>query len=161
KAHTGAGHDNGLKERALAAFADRLHNLPSTQNIVRRSVPVGEEALKVLVGIFFTGAVAAYWLFERDRAVDLVTSLLPRPRRKVVRDPGGVMGQELGAVGGGELVLIAFVAALSGIVFVFAGEPYWLLLGIAGGFLEIVPVVGPLAALLVTVAAGLTVSWQT
>ena len=41
------------------------------------------------------------------------------------------------------------------------GEPYWLLLGIVTGFLEIVPVVGPLVALLVAVGAGLTVSWQT
>src|SRR6185312_358454 len=41
------------------------------------------------------------------------------------------------------------------------GEPYWLLLGIAVGILEIIPVVGPLLAFLLTIAAGLTVDWQT
>ena len=38
------------------------------------------------------------------------------------------------------------------------GEPYWLLIGVTSGLLEIVPVIGPLLALALAVAAGLTVS---
>lgn len=157
---THVGHGSSLKERALSDLARRLHHLPSSSSVVRRSVSVGEAAMKALVGIFFTFAVAAYWVFERDRAVDLVTSLLPRPKRKRVRDTWTLIDQKLGAFVRGELILIAFVSVLASITFVLAGEPYWLLLGIAVGILEIVPVVGPLVALGVTVAAGLTVSWH-
>ena len=158
-AHVGKG-SSSLKERALADLSRHLHHLPSSGSVVRRSVSVGEAAMKALVGIFFTFAVAAYWVFERDRAVDLVTGLLPRPKRKRVRDTWTLIDQKLGAFVRGELILIAFVSVLASITFVLAGEPYWLLLGIAVGILEIVPVVGPLVALGVTVAAGLTVSWH-
>jgi predicted PurR-regulated permease PerM len=61
----------------------------------------------------------------------------------------------------GELVLIAFVSTLASVALSLVGEPYWLLIGIAIGILEIVPVVGPLAALALAVGAGLTVSWTT
>ena len=53
------------------------------------------------------------------------------------------------------------MATLVSAAFWVIGVPYWLLLGIATGLLEIVPVIGPLAALALVIAAGLTQSWQT
>ena len=97
------------------------------------ALSVGEQALKVLVGILFTFAVAAYWIFERERTVDLVTSFLPRPKRKTVRDTWTLIDQKLGAFVRGELVLIAFVSTLASIALGLVGEPYWLLIGIAVG----------------------------
>ena len=40
------------------------------------------------------------------------------------------------------------------------GVPFWLLLGIFAGIVEIVPVIGPLVAGAIAVGVGLTVSWQ-
>ena len=40
------------------------------------------------------------------------------------------------------------------------GLPYWLLIGVFAGVVEIVPVIGPLLAGAVAVGVGLTVSWQ-
>src|SRR5918999_1040053 len=54
-------------------------------------------AFEVLVGIFFVLAFAAYWIYERERAITLVTSLLPRARRKVVRDTWNLIDEKLGA----------------------------------------------------------------
>jgi predicted PurR-regulated permease PerM len=157
----GASHGSGLKDRILSAIADKLHNLPSTGALVERSVSIGEQALKVLAGILFTFAVAAYWIFERDRTVDLVASLLPRPRRKKLRDTWWLIDQKLGAFIRGEIVLIAFVSVLASLAFFLVGEPYWLLIGIGAGIFEIVPVVGPLVAVGIAVGAGLTDSWHT
>ena len=39
------------------------------------------------------------------------------------------------------------------------GVPFWLLLGIFAGVVEIVPIVGPLAAGALAIGVGLTVSW--
>ena len=155
---TGGG---SLKERLLDEIQRRLHHLPSAGKLVQPAVSVGEQALKVLVGIFFTFSIAAYWIFERDRTVDAVTSLLPRPRRKKVRDTWTLIDQKLGAFVRGELVLIAFVSTLASFALWLVHEPYWLIIGIAVGILEIIPVIGPLAALAVAVAAGLTSSWHT
>ncbi len=160
---TRAAHPTGggLKQKALNALATRLHHLSSPDKLVHPALTVGEQALKAIAAILFTFAVAAYWIFERDATVDLVASLLPRPKRKTLRDAWTLIDQKLGAFVRGEIVLILFVSTLATIAFAVVGEPYWLLLGIVTGFLEIVPVVGPLVALLVAVGAGLTVSWQT
>ncbi len=155
------GTGQGIKAKVLDILARRLDNLPPADRFVQPALSIGEQALKVLVGILFTFAVAAYWIFERERAVDLVTSFLPRPRRKAVRDTWTLIDQKLGAFVRGELVLIAFVASLASLALWVVGEPYWLLIGIATGILEVIPVVGPLAALILATAAGLTVSWHT
>jgi predicted PurR-regulated permease PerM len=157
--HPGSGV--GIKARVLDVLSRRLHSLPATDKLVQPALSAGEQALKVLIGILFTFTVAAYWIFERERTVDLVASFLPRPRRKTLRDTWTLIDQKLGAFVRGELVLIAFVSTLASIALWVVGEPYWLLIGIAVGILEIVPVVGPLAALILAVGAGLTVSWHT
>lgn len=156
-AHT----SGGVKDRLLNAVAQRLHHLPGAGRLIHPALSIGEEAMKVLVGILFTLAAAAYWLFERDHAVDVVASLVPRPRRKRMRDTWYLIEQKLGAFIRGEILMILFVSTLASGIFVLVGEPYWLMIGIVTGFLEIVPVVGPFLAIVLAAGAGLTVSWHT
>ena len=60
----------------------------------------------------------------------------------------------------GQALLIALVGAVLSLVFWAIGLPYWLLIGVFAGIVEIVPVIGPLLAGAVAVGVGLTVSWQ-
>ena len=154
-------HGGGFRGRALDMLQQRLNNLPSANRIVHPALAVGETALKVLIGILFTFASAAYWVFERDAAVDLVTSALPRPKRKKVRDTWELIDLKLGAFVRGQILLITIAATMISTALWIVDEPYWLLLGISIAFLEIVPVVGPLLGLILAIGAGLTVSWQT
>ena len=137
-----------------------LNALRAADQLVQPALSVGAQAVEVLVGILFTFAVGAYWIFERDRTVDLVASMLPRPKRKKLRDTWTLIDQKLGAFVRGQLILIAFVSVFAAIVLSAIGEPYWLLVAIATGILEIVPVIGPLAALVLAAGVGLTVSWH-
>jgi predicted PurR-regulated permease PerM len=148
----------GIKHQILVAVQDRLQALPSASKLVRPGLQFGLKAFEVLVGIFFVFAIAAYWIFERDRAVDLVCSLLPRPRRKVVRDTWTLIDLKLGAYVRGQLLLMAFVAVVLSLAFWAIGLPYWILVGTFAGIVEIVPVIGPLAAGALAVGVGLTVS---
>nr|MBA3475893.1 AI-2E family transporter [Actinomycetota bacterium] len=104
---------------------------------------------------------AAYWVFERDKAEDLLCSLLPRPRRKKVRDTWELIDAKLGAYVRGQALLIVIVGAVLSLAFWAIGLPYWILIGAFGGVVELIPVVGPLAAGALAVGVGLTVSWQT
>jgi predicted PurR-regulated permease PerM len=113
-----------------------------------------------LLGIFFIFASAAYWIFERDRAERVVLSLLPRPKRKVVRDTWNLIDLKLGAFVRGQLLLVAFVATVLSLSFWAIGLSYWLLVGIFAGLVELIPVIGPLAAGAVAIGVGLTDSWQ-
>ena len=155
-----AKHSTGIKHEFLVGLQKRLKKLPSAGSIYRASVSVGIKAFEVLIGIFFVFATAAYWIFERERAMRLVLAAVPRRRRRVVRDTWELIDLKLGAFVRGQLLLIAFVATALSLVFWAIGEPFWLLVGVFAGVVEIVPVIGPLTAGAVAVAVGLTVSWH-
>jgi predicted PurR-regulated permease PerM len=156
-----AKHSSGVKHEVLIALQKRLKHLPKASHLIGPAAQVGLKAFEVLIGIFFTFAAAAYWIFERDKTVDVVTSLLPRPRRKVVRDTWTLIDLRLGAFVRGQVLLILAVGTTLSLLFWAVGEPYWILVGSFAGLVEIVPVIGPLAAGALAVAVGFTHSVQT
>ncbi|HZG34408.1 MAG TPA: AI-2E family transporter [Gaiellaceae bacterium] len=150
----------GLKHDLLLGVQRRLEDLPSADSLVDPAVELTLTMFEVGLGIFFTLATAAYWIFERGRAMNLVCSLLPRPRRKKVRDTWDLIDAKLGAYVRGQMVLILAVGATLSLLFWALGLPYWLLLGAFAGVVELVPVIGPLLAGALAVGVGLTVSWE-
>lgn len=155
-----ANHSTGIKHELLIGVEKRLKKLPSGTGFIHPALTVTRRAFETLIGVFFVFACAAYWIFERDRAVDLVTSLIARPKRKKVRDTFDLIDAKLGAFVRGEILLIAFVATILSLAFWLIGEPYWLLLGIFAGVFEMVPVIGPLLAGAVAIGVGFTASWH-
>jgi predicted PurR-regulated permease PerM len=155
-----ARESNGIKQRILIGVEERLERLPSPDELLDPAVEITVTAFEAFVGIFFVLACAAYWIFERERAVNLVTSVLPRPRRKIVRDTWNLIDLKLGAYVRGQALLIVLVATVLSLIFWLIGLPFWLLIGVFAGVVEIVPVIGPLAAGALAVGVGLTVSWQ-
>jgi predicted PurR-regulated permease PerM len=158
--HQQAKHSTGIKHELLSGLEKRLSRLPSGTSLVHPALEITKTAFEALVGIFFLFAVAAYWIFERDRTIALVQSMLPRKHRRVTRDTWVLIDQKLGAFVRGQLVLIVFVAVLLSTGFFAIGLPYWLLIGSFAGLVEIVPVIGPLAAGALAIGVGLTQSWQ-
>ena len=154
-------HSHGVKHTFLVAVQKRLKNVPTGGAVIHTAINATKKAFEILIGIFFVFAVAAYWIFERDKAVDLVASLIDRPKRKKVRDTWWLIDQKLGAFVRGEVILIIFVAALLSFAFWLDGLPYWLLVGVFAGVFEIVPVIGPLVAGALAIGIGLTVDWKT
>jgi len=127
---------------------------------VHPALTVTRTAFEILVGIFFMFAVAAYWIFERDKAIGLVQSLVPRESRRVTRGHVDLIDQKLGAFVRGELILIVFVTVVLSLSFWAIGLPYVLLIGTSAESLEIVPVIGPLVAGALAVGVGFTQSWH-
>jgi predicted PurR-regulated permease PerM len=155
-----ARNSTGIKHELLVGLQKRLQRLPSGGAIVHPAVEVTKRAFEVLVGIFFVFAVAAYWISERDRTIGLVQSIVPRKHRRVVRDTWVLIDAKLGAFVRGQLLLIVFVAVLLSTGFFAIGLPYWLLIGAFAGVVEIVPVIGPLAAGALAIGVGLTQNWH-
>lgn len=155
-----ASASTGLRRQILAGIQSRLDDLPSANELVDPALELGFLGFEILIGTFFVLASAAYWIFERDRAIDVVCSLIPRPRRKRVRDTWDLIDLKLGAYVRGQGLLILIVGTVLSLAFAIIGLPYWLLIGVFAGFVELVPVIGPLTAGAVAVGVGLTVSWQ-
>jgi predicted PurR-regulated permease PerM len=148
----------GLKGEVLGWLDRRLERLPRPEELVDPAVEATLLGVEIAVGILFVFACAAYWILERDDAVRFVTSLLPRRRRKIVRDTWNLIDLKLGAYVRGQALLITLVATALSACFWAIGLPFWLLIAIFAGVVEIVPVIGPLIAGALAVGVGLTES---
>jgi predicted PurR-regulated permease PerM len=158
--HKEAKRSKGIKHEVLTAIDKRLREVPKAGDLLHPAVEVTLKVFEILLGIFFVLAAAAYWIFERERAVDFVASLLPRPRRKKMRDTWDLIDLKLGAFVRGQALLIVLVGTVLSLAFWAVGEPYFILIGAFGGAVEIVPVIGPISAGVLAVGVGATVSWH-
>jgi predicted PurR-regulated permease PerM len=158
--HQEAANSKGIKHEVLTAIDKRLREVPKASELLHPAVEVTLKVFEVVLGLFFVLASAAYWIFERDRAVDFVTSLIPRPRRKKVRDTWDLIDLKLGAFVRGQALLIVLVGTVLSVAFWAIGLPYFILIGAFAGLVEIVPVIGPIAAGTLAVAVGATESWH-
>ena len=158
--HQEAANSKGIKHEVLTAIDKRLREVPKASEVLHPAVEITLKVFEVVLGLFFVLASAAYWIFERDRAVDFVTSLLPRPRRKKVRDTWDLIDLKLGAFVRGQALLIVLVGTVLSGAFWAIGLPYFILIGAFAGLVEIVPVIGPIAAGTLAVAVGATESWH-
>jgi predicted PurR-regulated permease PerM len=155
-----ADDSTGLKQRLLRGLEQRLERLPEPAEFFRTSAEITFKAFEGMVAIFFVLATAAYWTYERERAQDLVCRIVPRRHGRLVRDTWELIDLKLGAYVRGQALLIVFVATVLSLVFWAIGLPFWLLVGVFAGVVEIIPVIGPLTAGALAVGVGLTESWQ-
>ena len=153
-----ARQSTGIRRDILVALDKRLNDIPSGSRLLDPALEYGRKAFEGVIATFFVLAASAYWVVERDRAVDLVCSILPRTRRQTVRDTWDLIELRLGAFVRGQSVLVVLVATVLSACFWAIGLPYWLLVGVFAGIVEIVPVIGPLAAGVVAVGVGLSQS---
>lgn len=151
---------SGVKHHLLLGLQQRLEDLPSGSSLIHPALTITTKALAVLGGFLFVLATTGYWIFERDRAQRLVLSLLPLERRRTVRATWNLIDLKLGAFVRGQLLTITFVSVTLSAAFALIGLPFWLLLGVFAGIVEVVPVIGPLAAGALAVGVGLTIDWQ-
>src|SRR5438552_3342919 len=103
--------------------------------------------LKLLLAVFFFGLVIAAAM--RPGVEALHPLHVPR-----------MIDAKLGAYVRGQLLLVCFVATVLSTAFWIIGLRFWLLVGIFAGLVELIPVVGPLAAGVIAIGVGLTSSWQ-
>jgi predicted PurR-regulated permease PerM len=158
--HREAQQSEGIKHDILTAIDKRLSELPEAGELVDPALEVTIKTFEVVLGILFVLATAAYWIFERDRAVDFFASLLARPKRKRFRDTWDLIDLKLGAFVRGQALLIVLVASVLSLCFWAIGLPYFVLVAAFAGLVEVIPVIGPLAAGALAIGVGFTVSWQ-
>lgn len=153
---TDQGLLRSVREQALSSLDAQLQEVSDPDTAL--SALVG--TLEALAAVAFTLAAAAYWVVERDRLVKVVLAVVPHEQRTAVRDTWLLIDLKLGAVIRTKLLLVVMTASILSFAFWIIGLPYFLLVGVFAGIVEILPVLGPLIAGLSAVAAGLTVSWQ-
>jgi predicted PurR-regulated permease PerM len=158
---TAVKESSGVKHEVLLAVQKRLERAPAVSDVVNAALDLTKRGLEIVAGVFFVFAIAAYWIFERERAEGVVLSLLPRSKRKLVRQTWRLIDIKLGAYVRGVILLVTFVSTVLSLGFWAIGLPYWLIVGIFAGVVEIIPVIGPFIAAVTAIGVGLTVSVHT
>ena len=149
------GASTGLQHDVLTWVNRYLHNLPSAHDVLHPVASYGHAATSAIVALFFTLAATWYWVSERDRMIELLTSIAPERTREKARSTFLAIDDRLGAYTRVKFLMIFAVGAALALGFWAVGLDYWLL---AGGFVslvEIVPVVGPLVGAIFIIAIGL------
>lgn len=117
-------------------------------------------ATAVLRGIFIVIAVmlmSSLWSLEGERATRFLLLSFPQKHRESVRNFWNEIEEKVGSYTRGLVILCLIIGVLQLIAYLIIGLPNALLLGILAGFMEAIPLVGPVlgAVPAVIVAAAL------
>ncbi|MCY3003814.1 MAG: AI-2E family transporter [Planctomycetota bacterium] len=97
----------------------------------------------VLSLVFLVPLYTWFLLFELERISSFVVGYIPRDQRTLWSRIGGQMAGMLGAFFRGRLLVCLLKGLLLTVTMAALGVPYSLLVGMLGGFLSLIPVVGP------------------
>ena len=96
--------------------------------------------------VFLVPLYAWFLLFELERITSFVRAYIPRGSRAQWGRIGSQMGEMLGNFFRGRLLVCLLKGVLLSLTMAACGIPYWLLVGMLGGFLSLIPFVGPAIA---------------
>jgi predicted PurR-regulated permease PerM len=124
--------------------------------------PNNQEAIQTILGGFGSGAgrllagvaevgvvvllapiLAFYLLVDLPRTQRLTYQLTPPRVRDEVSHVGSQLSTALASFVRGQLLVSLFVGVLSSAVLFVLDVPFWLIIGMATGFLNLIPLVGP------------------
>jgi predicted PurR-regulated permease PerM len=145
--------------------------IPSEFNFLRNNNPTSEElfdrvgqtinyasqALRGLLSILAVFLLAYYWTQESHFVIRSTLRLIPRARRKAIRDFIQLVEIKIAGYVRGQGILSLSVGLAALIAYSLIGLPYTLVLAIVAGIMEMVPIVGPVLGAIPALLVALTV----
>ena len=146
--------------------------VPSEFNFLANSNPTAEEVfdqvtqtfryanlvVNGVLSILVVFLLAYYWTQESNFIIRNILRLIPRPRRRNVREFVQLVEVKIGGYVRGQGILSLVVGLAAFVSYVLIGLPYTLVLAIIAGIMEMVPIFGPalgaIPALLVAISIG-------
>lgn len=143
-------HDFGFTEVMLPTYDEVVDFVtdPTVQEdiVARALVQLGNVTLTLLEALlvfFLAPVIAFYVLLDLPQLRETSKSLIPTPYRDEVVHVGTKLNVAVGGFLRGQLFVALIVGVLSSIGFWAIGLPFWLLIGMIAGALNIIPFVGP------------------
>ncbi|MBT8215039.1 MAG: AI-2E family transporter [Acidimicrobiia bacterium] len=154
--------DVGLDSVVVPTYdeaADLLADLRNEEEIVSQALTrLGDFTLGLLEAIlvfFLVPVLAFYVLLDLPRLREESVSLLPESTREETIHVGRQINHALGGFLRGQLLVALIVGVLMSVGFLIIDLPFWLIIGMVAGLLNIIPFVGPWVGGGLGVLAGL------
>lgn len=103
--------------------------------------------------------LTAYFILESDQVVNWAVSLFPAGQQARLRATLARAGTRVQRWLSGQALLMVILGTSSGIVFGALGIRYYLLLGVFGGVANFVPILGPIATVILASVVAVADSW--
>lgn len=125
-----------------------------TASVPKTALTVVQRLLNFLLEFFVYLIATFYFLLQGDRIVLRMRDLFPHRYRGEIDRLLGEINATLGAYLRGQLLLVAIMSATTYLALRIYGVEYAIILALATGFLELIPIIGPwtAGAIAVTVA---------
>ncbi len=136
-----------VQAAAVSAIESAIQAVQSPQNPPQEQiVQAGATAAHTLLSFFTVFVLAYYWLVERPSIKRAILRTVPVRRARDVNTVWMEVEEKLGGWVRGQLILMLAVGVMATIGYFFLGLPNPVLLGVAAGLFEIVPMIGPFLA---------------
>lgn len=120
---------------------------PSNQEVILESLgQVGEVALgvfEVVLVVLLAPVLAFYILMDAPGLRASALSLVPEQNREEASHVAATVVKAVGGFVRGQLLVALIVGLLSSLALLILDLPFWLIVGLLAGFLNIIPFVGP------------------
>ena len=133
---------------ALETLQEWLADFTNQENIQQMLTQVGTFAragLDVLIILALGPVLAFYILVELPGFKERSRLLVPEKARPEVVHVVSQVARVVGGFVRGQLLVALIVGILSSVGLAFLGVPFWLLIGLIAGFLNVIPFIGPFA----------------
>jgi predicted PurR-regulated permease PerM len=132
---------------AVSAIENAIQAVQSPQNPPQEQiVQAGATAAHTLLSFFTVFVLSYYWLVERPSIKRAILRTVPVRRARDVNTVWMEVEEKLGGWVRGQLILMLAIGVMATIGYVALGLPNPILLGVAAGLFEIVPMIGPFLA---------------
>lgn len=140
--------DIGLKSVDLPSYDELQENIAGSQSdfFSDRLSQITDVTLSVLESLFLlvlAPVVAFYVLLDLPTLRVKTMALIPARHRAETAYVSRQVGNAIGGFLRGQLVVAFIVGVMTSFGFWLVGLPFWLLIGMIAGFLNIIPFVGP------------------
>jgi predicted PurR-regulated permease PerM len=147
-ARIGLDVDELLSQEAIEEWLNDPANQETIQNLL---LGFGAGAGQVIRGVteliavlFLAPVLAIYILIDLEKFKTNMIGLTPPKNQEEVAFVGGEVGGALGSFVRGQLLVAVIVGIMSSFGMWIIDLPFWLLIGIISGFLNLIPFLGPI-----------------
>ena len=132
---------------AVSAVDSAIQAVQSPQRPAQEQiVEAGATAAHTLLSFFTVFVLSYYWLVERAFIKRVILRTVPVRQARNVNTIWMEVEDKLGGWVRGQLILMLAIGVMATLGYVFLGLPNPILLGVAAGLFEIIPMVGPFLA---------------